>query len=83
MVHLRVSIIYTIHNIIPAYTSSLELFYDSQQLPRESQLHLAGRRRFLRGTFKAHEYGAVILPFVVLRRLDLVLEPQKVAVIKQ
>ena len=28
----------------------------------------------LRGTFKAHEYGDVILPFVVLRRLDAVLE---------
>jgi type I restriction enzyme M protein len=25
----------------------------------------------LRGAFKAHEYGDVILPFVVLRRLDL------------
>ena len=37
----------------------------------------------LRGSFKAHEYGDVILPFVVLRRLDLVLEPQKDAVIKQ
>ena len=28
----------------------------------------------LRGTFKQHEYGDVILPFVVLRRLDCVLE---------
>jgi len=37
----------------------------------------------LRGAFKAHEYGDVILPFVVLRRLDLVLEPKKDAVIKQ
>lgn len=37
----------------------------------------------LRGTFKAHEYGDVILPFVVLRRLDSVLEPQKDAVIQQ
>ncbi len=37
----------------------------------------------LRGTFKAHEYGDVILPFVVLRRLDLVLEPKKDEVIKQ
>jgi type I restriction enzyme M protein len=37
----------------------------------------------LRGTFKAHEYGDVILPFVVLRRLDLVLESQKDAVIRQ
>jgi type I restriction enzyme M protein len=31
----------------------------------------------LRGLFKPHEYGDVILPFVVLRRLDCVLEPQK------
>jgi len=28
----------------------------------------------VRGAFKAHEYGDVLLPFVVLRRLDLVLE---------
>lgn len=31
----------------------------------------------LRGLFKPHEYGEVVLPFVVLRRLDCVLEPQK------
>ena len=31
----------------------------------------------LRGTFKPHEYGSVILPFVVLRRLDCTLEPVK------
>ena len=31
----------------------------------------------LRGLFKPHEYGDVVLPFVVLRRLDCVLEPQK------
>ena len=37
----------------------------------------------LRGTFKAHEYGDVILPFVVLRRLDLVLEAKKDDVIAQ
>jgi type I restriction enzyme M protein len=36
----------------------------------------------LRGAFKAHEYGDVILPFVVLRRLDMVLEANKDAVIK-
>jgi len=35
----------------------------------------------LRGLFKNHEYGDVILPFVVLRRLDCVLEPKKQAVI--
>ena len=31
----------------------------------------------LRGLFHRHEYGDVILPFTVLRRLDCVLEPHK------
>lgn len=31
----------------------------------------------LRGLFKPHEYGDIILPFTVLRRLDCVLEPHK------
>ena len=31
----------------------------------------------LRGDLKAHEYGRVILPFTVLRRLDCVLEPTR------
>lgn len=35
----------------------------------------------LRGDVKAHEYGQFILPFVVLRRLDCVLEPTKSDVI--
>lgn len=35
----------------------------------------------LRGVFKQHEYGDVILPFVVLRRLDCVLEETKDLVI--
>lgn len=37
----------------------------------------------LRGDFKAHEYGQVILPFVVLRRLECALAPTKSAVIKR
>ena len=36
----------------------------------------------LRGLFKQHEYGDVILPFVVLRRLDCVLEGKKDDIIK-
>ena len=36
----------------------------------------------LRGIFKPHEYGSVILPFVVLRRLDCVLEPHKDKIIE-
>lgn len=35
----------------------------------------------LRGDFKQSEYGKVILPFVVLRRLDCILEPTKEAVL--
>lgn len=37
----------------------------------------------LRGDYKASEYGRVILPLTVLRRLDCVLEPTKVAVLAQ
>jgi type I restriction enzyme M protein len=37
----------------------------------------------LRGDFKQSEYGKVILPFTVLRRLDCVLEPTKAAVLEQ
>ncbi|MFD1328859.1 type I restriction-modification system subunit M [Mycoplana ramosa] len=36
----------------------------------------------LRGDFKQSEYGKVILPFVVLRRLDCILEASKDAVLK-
>jgi type I restriction enzyme M protein len=36
----------------------------------------------LRGDYKQSEYGRVILPFVVLRRLDCVLEPTKPAVLE-
>jgi type I restriction enzyme M protein len=36
----------------------------------------------LRGLFKPHEYGDVILPFVTLRRLDCMLESQKDKVVK-
>jgi type I restriction enzyme M protein len=31
----------------------------------------------LRGLFKPHEYGDVIIPFIVLRRLDCIIEPNK------
>jgi type I restriction enzyme M protein len=31
----------------------------------------------LRGSFKAHQYGSIILPFLVLRRLECVLEPTR------
>ncbi len=37
----------------------------------------------LRGSFKQHEYGSIMLPLLVLRRLDAVLEPTKAAVLRQ
>lgn len=36
----------------------------------------------LRGDFKQSEYGKIVLPFVVLRRLDCLLEPSKDKVLK-
>lgn len=36
----------------------------------------------LRGDFKQSEYGKVVLPFVVLRRLDCILEETKDAVLE-
>ena len=37
----------------------------------------------LRGDYKPSEYGRVILPFTVLRRLDCVLAPTKAAVLAE
>jgi len=37
----------------------------------------------LRGDYKQSEYGRVVLPFTVLRRLDLVLAPKKQAVLDE
>lgn len=36
-----------------------------------------GTADLLRGSFKQHEYGGIILPFTVMRRLDVVLKPVK------
>lgn len=40
-----------------------------------------GTADLLRNSFKQHEYGDIILPFTVMRRLDIVLEPTKQAVL--
>lgn len=41
-----------------------------------------GTADLLRSSFKQHEYGDIILPFTVMRRLDAVLEPAKQAVLE-
>lgn len=40
-----------------------------------------GTADLLRNSYKQHEYGDIILPFTVMRRLDIVLEPTKHAVL--
>lgn len=40
-----------------------------------------GTADLLRSSFKQHEYGDIILPFTVMRRLDVVLAPTKQAVL--
>jgi type I restriction enzyme M protein len=42
-----------------------------------------GIAELLRGDYKQSEYGRVVLPFTVLRRLDLVLAPTKQAVLDE
>jgi type I restriction enzyme M protein len=42
-----------------------------------------GVANILRGTYRKHEYQDVVLPLVVLRRLDAVLEPTKGDVLKR
>ncbi|WP_141989137.1 type I restriction-modification system subunit M [Rhodoglobus vestalii] len=37
----------------------------------------------LRGPYKPHQYGAIVLPFTILRRLDAVLESTKQAVLDE
>lgn len=41
-----------------------------------------GTADLLRNTYKQHEYGGIILPFTVMRRLDTVLKPTKTAALK-
>ena len=41
-----------------------------------------GTADLLRSSFKQHQYGDIILPFTVMRRLDTVLEPTKAAVLE-
>ena len=42
-----------------------------------------GTKEILRGDYKKSQYGDIILPFVVLRRLGRILEPTKEKVIKE
>jgi len=58
---------------------------DEQRAPKDVNLSsfIWSVADLLRGDFKQSEYGKVILPFTVLRRLDCVLEPTKAAVLTE
>ena len=56
---------------------SLLCYYSFMEKQNLSSLIWSTADDVLRGLFKPSEYGRIILPFVVLRRLDCVLEPQK------
>lgn len=50
---------------------------------REKANHIWSIADLLRGEYKRADYGKVILPFTVLRRLDILLEPTKENVLKE
>lgn len=50
---------------------------------RERANHIWSIADLLRGRYKQSDYGKVILPFTVLRRLDIVLEPTKQRVLDE
>lgn len=56
-------------------------------MPHESPSNLASYiwslADLLRGDFKQSQYGRIILPFTLLRRLECVLEPSKEAILKE
>ena len=58
---------------------------DEQRAPRDAKLSsfIWSVANLLRGDFRQSDYGKVILPFTVLRRLDCVLDPTKAAVLAE
>ena len=54
----------------------------SQEAIKTNAAYIWSIAEILRGDFKQSEYGKIILPFTVLRRLDCLLEPTKSAVLE-
>ena len=53
------------------------------EAPNIANLIWATADEVLRGDYKPHEYGSVILPFTVMRRIDCVLAPTKAKVLEK
>ena len=54
----------------------------SQDTIKTNAAYIWSIAEILRGDFKQSEYGKIVLPFTVLRRLDCLLEPTKSAVLE-
>lgn len=54
----------------------------SQDTIKTNAAYIWSIAEILRGDFKQSEYGKIVLPFTVLRRLDCLLEPTKPAVLE-
>ncbi len=54
----------------------------SQETIKTNAAYIWSIAEILRGDFKQSEYGKIVLPFTVLRRLDCLLEPTKSAVLE-
>ncbi|MFZ1123604.1 MAG: N-6 DNA methylase [Candidatus Baltobacteraceae bacterium] len=54
----------------------------TQDAPNIANLIWATADEVLRGDYRPHEYGSVILPFTVMRRIDCVLAPTKAKVLQ-
>lgn len=65
----------------PPAVSLTPLISVSPEAPNIANLIWATADEVLRGDYKPHEYGSVILPFTVMRRIDCVLAPTKAKVL--
>jgi len=54
----------------------------STNVPNLANLIWSIADEVLRGPYKPHQYGSVILPFTVMRRLDCVLGPSRAAILE-
>lgn len=59
-----------------------ETLIETPAAPKNLAGFIWSNAEILRGAYKPHEYGSLILPFTILRRLDCVLAPTKQAVLE-
>src|SRR6266508_4241721 len=64
-------------------TAALPTAAPQSETIRNHAAFIWGVADLLRGDYKQSEYGKVVLPLTVIRRLDCVLEPTKQAVLKK